>query len=169
MKAIHPSNPIHPSSYDPSQTWDKGQERKLMRKLTKLLVSSHSLLFGITGSISKVIYDIPKKKIQVCVSLDCFPSPSPHLSTLYLQPVTIYPWIVASAIQRYILSDICYNLIISSTYCPNTEASKYILLVQNSIEAGEAGAGITATAAGTCKESLNRSWRCSGKTLWRSS
>ena len=30
-----------------------------------------------------------------------------------------------------------------------------ILLVQNSIEVGEAGAGMTATAIETCKESLN--------------
>ena len=44
-----------------------------------------------------------------------------------------------------------------------------ILLVQNFIEVGEAGAGMTAAAVGTCKESLNRSWGCSGKTLRRSS
>ena len=44
-----------------------------------------------------------------------------------------------------------------------------ILLVQNSIEVEEAGAGMTATAVGTCKESLNQSWGCSGKTLRRSS
>ena len=40
-----------------------------------------------------------------------------------------------------------------------------ILLVQNPVEVGEAGAGMTAAAIGTCKESLNRSWRCSGKIL----
>ena len=40
-----------------------------------------------------------------------------------------------------------------------------ILFVQNSIDVGEAGVeGITA-AAGTCKESLNRSWGCSDKIL----
>ena len=40
-----------------------------------------------------------------------------------------------------------------------------ILLVQNPIEVGEAGAGMTAAAVGTYKESLNRSWGCSGKIL----
>ena len=44
-----------------------------------------------------------------------------------------------------------------------------ILLVQNSVEVGEAGAGLTAVTVGTCKESLNQSWGCSGKTLRRSS
>ena len=44
-----------------------------------------------------------------------------------------------------------------------------ILLVQNSIEVGKAGAGMIAAATGTCKESLNWSWRCSDKTLRRSS
>ena len=39
------------------------------------------------------------------------------------------------------------------------------VLVQNSIEVGEAGAGMTAAAIETCKESLNQSWGCSGKTL----
>ena len=44
-----------------------------------------------------------------------------------------------------------------------------ILLVHNFIDAGEAGVeGITA-ATETCKESLNQSWGCSGKTLRRSS
>ena len=42
-----------------------------------------------------------------------------------------------------------------------------ILLVQNFTEAGEAGAEMTAAATGICKESLNRSWGCSGKTLRR--
>ena len=42
-----------------------------------------------------------------------------------------------------------------------------ILLVQNSVDAGEAGVeGIVATAR-TCKGSLNRSWGCSDKTLQR--
>ena len=45
----------------------------------------------------------------------------------------------------------------------------YILLVQNSVEVGETGAGMTTAAAGTCKESLNRRWGCSDKTLRRSS
>ena len=40
-----------------------------------------------------------------------------------------------------------------------------ILLVQNSTEVGEAGAGMTAATIGTCKENLNRSWGCSSKTL----
>ena len=40
-----------------------------------------------------------------------------------------------------------------------------ILLVHNSVEVGEAGAGMTASAVGTCKGSLNRSWGCSDKTL----
>ena len=44
-----------------------------------------------------------------------------------------------------------------------------ILLVQKSAGVGEAGAGMTAAAIETCKESLNRSWGCSGKTLRRSS
>ena len=40
-----------------------------------------------------------------------------------------------------------------------------ILLVQNSVNTGEARVeGITA-AVGTCKKSLNQSWGCSGKTL----
>ena len=44
-----------------------------------------------------------------------------------------------------------------------------ILLVQNSTDVGEAGVeGITA-AVGTYKESLNRSWGYSGKTLRHSS
>ena len=43
--------------------------------------------------------------------------------------------------------------------------SAWVLLVQNSVDAEEAGVeGITATV-GTCKESLNRSWGCSGKTF----
>ena len=44
-----------------------------------------------------------------------------------------------------------------------------ILLVQNSVEVGEAGARMTAATVRTCKESLNRSWGCSSKTLRRSS
>ena len=43
------------------------------------------------------------------------------------------------------------------------------MLVQNSVDAGEAEVeGITA-AVGTWKESLNRSWGCSGKIFRRSS
>ena len=45
----------------------------------------------------------------------------------------------------------------------------YILLVQKSACAGEAGVEEAAVAAGTCKGSLNRRWGCSGKTLRRSS
>ena len=41
----------------------------------------------------------------------------------------------------------------------------YILLVQKSAGVGEAGVDGAAFAARTCKESLNRSWGCSGKTL----
>ena len=44
-----------------------------------------------------------------------------------------------------------------------------ILLMQNSIDTGEVGVEEIATAVGTCKESLNQSWGCSGKTLRRSS
>ena len=40
-----------------------------------------------------------------------------------------------------------------------------ILLVQNSVDAGEAGVEEIAAAVETCKESLNQSWGCSGKTL----
>ena len=40
-----------------------------------------------------------------------------------------------------------------------------ILLVHNSVDIGEAGVERITTAIGTYKESLNRSWRCSGKTL----
>ena len=44
-----------------------------------------------------------------------------------------------------------------------------IMLVQKFACVGEAGVeGVTVTA-GTCKESLNRSWGCFGKTLRRSS
>ena len=44
-----------------------------------------------------------------------------------------------------------------------------ILLVQKSIDVGEARVEGVAVVIGTCKESLNRSWGCSGKTLRRSS
>ena len=44
-----------------------------------------------------------------------------------------------------------------------------ILLVQNSIDAGEAGVEEIASTVGTCKESLNQSWGCSDKILRRSS
>ena len=40
-----------------------------------------------------------------------------------------------------------------------------ILLVQNSVEVGEAGAGMTAATVGTYKKNLIRSWGCSGKTF----
>ena len=40
-----------------------------------------------------------------------------------------------------------------------------ILLVQNFIEVGVAGVEMTVAAVGTYKESLNRSWGCSDKTL----
>ena len=40
-----------------------------------------------------------------------------------------------------------------------------ILLVQKSTDVGEAGVEGVVIAIGTCKESLNRSWGCSGKTL----
>ena len=42
---------------------------------------------------------------------------------------------------------------------------KLDLLVQNSVDAEEAGVGRITTAVGTCKESLNRSWGCSEKIL----
>ena len=44
-----------------------------------------------------------------------------------------------------------------------------ILLVQNSTDVREARVEGIAFAIGTCKESLNRSWGCSGKTLQCSS
>ena len=44
-----------------------------------------------------------------------------------------------------------------------------ILLVQNSADVGEAGVERIASTIGTCKESLNQSWGCSGKTSRRSS
>ena len=47
--------------------------------------------------------------------------------------------------------------------------SDLILLVQNFVDAGEAGVEGIAAAIRTYKGSLNRSWGCSGKILLRSS
>ena len=40
-----------------------------------------------------------------------------------------------------------------------------ILLVQNSVDVGEAGVERIMATIETCKESLNQSWGCSGKIL----
>ena len=74
------------------------------------------------------------------------------------------------SINDYLLK--CLMKSVESDHCLLGCLAHYLsfyLLVQNSVEARVAGVEMTAAAVGTCKESLNRSWGCSGKILRRSS